>query len=110
MALGTVRYFDAERGFGYIIPDDGSSALTAHREEIVDSPLSGGLMVGWRVQYEEAAGKKARLAREVCVVEVVLDDDDEPAAHELEGHESAAHELEGHQSEHEPEVHEHAMA
>ena len=85
MALGTVRYFDAERGFGYINPDDGSTALTVHREEIVDSPLSGGLMLGWRVEYEEAADRRGRVAVEVSVVEVVIDDD-------------------------EPEVHEHAMA
>ena len=85
MALGTVRYFDPGRGFGYINPDDGSSALAVHREEIVDSPLSGALMLGWRVEYEEAASNKGRMAREVCVVEVVVDDD-------------------------EPEVHEHAMA
>lgn len=85
MALGTVRYFDAGRGFGYIIPDDGSSALTVYRDGIIDSPLSGGLMLGWRVEYEEAAGKNGSVADEVCVVEVVIDDD-------------------------EPEVHEHAMA
>lgn len=81
MALGTVRYFDTDRGFGYITPDDGSGAVTVHSEEIVDSPMSGGLMLGWRVEYEEAADKKGRIASEVSVVEIVIDDD-EPEEHE----------------------------
>lgn len=81
MALGTVRYFDPGRGFGYITPDDGSTALTVLREEIVDSPTSGALGLNWRVEYEEAASERGRRATEVCVVEVVIDDE-EPEVHE----------------------------
>ena len=81
MALGTVRYFDPQRGIGYITPDDGGGALTVYPSEIVDSPLSGALGLGWRVEYEEAAGKKGPIASEVVVVEIVLDDD-EPEVHE----------------------------
>lgn len=76
MALGIVRYFDSQRGFGYITPDAGGNAFAVHRDEIVDSPVSGGLMLGWRVEYEESSDRRGLIAREVAVVEVVLPDDD----------------------------------
>lgn len=84
MAIGTVRYFDPERGFGYITPDDGGSALAVHREEIVDSPVDGGLMLGWRVEYEPGSGPGGLMASEVTVVEVVLpgDDDEDLGRHD----------------------------
>ncbi len=77
MALGTVRYFDPTRGFGYIVPDDGGNALAVQREEIIDSPISGSLMLGWRVDYESGSSRTGLTAREVTVVEVVLPDDHE---------------------------------
>ena len=79
MALGTVRYFDPGRGFGYITPDGGGNALAVHREEIIDSPASGGLMLGWRVEFERDSGPGRPTACEVAVVEVVLPDDDDDA-------------------------------
>lgn len=82
MALGTVRYFDPDRGFGYITPDDGSGALAVHREEIVDSPIDGGLMLGWRVEYEGGSDGRGQVASEVSVVEVVLADEDEGGRHD----------------------------
>ncbi len=82
MALGTVRYFDPDRGFGYITPDDGGNALAVHRQEIIDSPISGGLMLGWRVEYESGSGPRGLTASEVAVVEVVLPDDDDTGRHD----------------------------
>ena len=77
MALGTVRYFDPDRGFGYITPDDGGNALAVHRNDIVDSPVSGNLMLSWRVEYEPGMAAGGPVASEVAVVEVVLPDEDE---------------------------------
>lgn len=77
MALGIVRYFDPDRGFGYITPDDGGRALAVHRQEILDSPVAGNLMLGWRVEYESGSSPGGPVASEVTVVEVVLPDDDE---------------------------------
>jgi CspA family cold shock protein len=82
VALGTVRYFDPDRGFGYITPDDGGNALAVHREDIVDSPVSGNLMLSWRVEYEAGSGAGGLVAREVAVVEVVLPDEDEGGRHD----------------------------
>jgi len=82
MALGTVRYFDSQRGFGYITPDSGGNAFSVHRDEIIDSPLSGGLMLGWRVEYEESSDRRGLIAREVAVVEVVLPDEGDSGRHD----------------------------
>ena len=35
MPQGTVRWFDAERGFGFLAPEDGSADLFVHASEIV---------------------------------------------------------------------------
>lgn len=82
MALGTVRYFDPQRGFGYITPDDGSGAVAFHSNEIVDSPIAGGLMLDWRVEYERGHDGPRLVASEITVVEVVLPDEDDSGRHD----------------------------
>ena len=51
MALGTVKFFDATRGFGFIKPDEGAKDVFVHKTA-VESAGMGTLTEGQRVQFE----------------------------------------------------------
>ena len=58
MPHGIVRWFDAERGFGFLAPDDGSPDVFVHASEIVGDGGSKVLREGQAVEFE--AGKNDR--------------------------------------------------
>ena len=64
MATGTVKWFSAEKGFGFIVPDDGGKDLFVHHSNI-DSSGFRSLTDGQRVQYEAGQGKKGPEATKV---------------------------------------------
>lgn len=51
MAIGTVKFFDSSRGFGFIQPEDGSKDVFVHKTA-VDSAGMKPLREGQRIQYE----------------------------------------------------------
>lgn len=51
MAIGTVKFFDAHRGFGFIQPEDGAKDVFVHKSA-VESAGMGTLTEGQRVRYE----------------------------------------------------------
>ena len=55
MATGTVKWFNAEKGFGFIAPDDGSADVFAHF-----SAISGN---GYRSLEEGQKGLQAENIR-----------------------------------------------
>lgn len=59
MATGTVKFFDEEKGFGFIIPDDASVELFLHKSK-VPADVIHSVKADARVSYEvgEKAGKK----------------------------------------------------
>jgi CspA family cold shock protein len=64
MATGTVKWFNADKGFGFITPDDGTKDLFVHHSAI----NSGGyrdLAEGAKVSYDAEAGEKGPKAANV---------------------------------------------
>lgn len=52
MPHGTVRWFDAERGFGFLAPEDGSPDVFVHASEIVGGGGAPVLREGQAVEFE----------------------------------------------------------
>lgn len=52
MAQGKVKFFDTQKGFGFIKPDDGSKDVFVHRNNIEDLDYNQGLEDGEAVEFE----------------------------------------------------------
>jgi CspA family cold shock protein len=69
---GTVRWFDPERGFGFLAPEDGSGDLFVHASEIVgDTSL---LREGQAVEFDVGEGDRGPQARGVRITGAVAAD------------------------------------
>jgi CspA family cold shock protein len=64
---GTVRWFDADRGFGFLAPADGSADLFVHVSEIAGDSGTRQLREGQAVEYEVGEGDRGPQARGVRV-------------------------------------------
>ena len=58
MAQGTVKWFNAQKGFGFIQPDDGGSDAFVHISAVERSGL-GDLREGQKVSFELVADRKS---------------------------------------------------
>ena len=61
MPQGTVKWFNDEKGYGFITPDDGSEDLFVHHTGIAGSGFKS-LEEGEKVSYEVTRGKKGMQA------------------------------------------------
>jgi len=68
MSNGTVKWFDATKGFGFIAPDDGSKDLFVHHSEIQSGDEYATLNDGQAVEYEVGQGQKGPCANKVKAV------------------------------------------
>ncbi|MGW1681943.1 cold-shock protein [Saccharopolyspora sp. NPDC002376] len=66
MAQGTVKWFNAEKGFGFIAPDDGGPDVFVHYSAI-DSSGFRELSEDQKVTYEVTQGPKGPQAASVRV-------------------------------------------
>jgi cold shock CspA family protein len=62
---GTVRFFNAEKGFGFIEPDDGGDDVFVHYSAIADRGGYRSLDEGQRVEYTASPGQKGLQADSV---------------------------------------------
>mgnify|MGYP003946629025 CR=1 FL=1 len=67
MATGTVKWFNAEKGFGFITPDDGGKDLFVHHTAIVMDGYKT-LAEDAKVQFESAEGAKGPEAKGVSLL------------------------------------------
>ncbi|MEM7059772.1 MAG: cold-shock protein [Pseudomonadota bacterium] len=59
MAQGTVKWFNATKGFGFIQPDEGGKDVFVHISAVERSGLSG-LNDNQKVSYELESGRDGR--------------------------------------------------
>lgn len=59
MSVGTVKWFNPSKGFGFIEPDDGTKDVFVHISAVERSNL-GHLGEGQRVQFDLERGQQGR--------------------------------------------------
>src|SRR5690348_11426177 len=64
MATGTVKWFNADKGYGFITPDDGGEDLFVHHSAILGEGYKT-LAENAKVQYEPEQGQKGPQATNV---------------------------------------------
>jgi len=62
MTTGTVKFYNSQKGFGFIEPDDGSKDVFVHAtalERAGMSALSDGQKVSFETEVDQRSGKTA---------------------------------------------------
>jgi len=67
MATGTVKWFNDDKGFGFITPDDGCKDLFVHHSAIKSDGFRS-LPEGAKVSYEAEQGPKGPAAANVQTI------------------------------------------
>jgi CspA family cold shock protein len=67
MATGTVKWFNGDKGFGFIEPDGGGADVFAHYSNIQAQGFRE-LTEGQKVEFDVAQGQKGPQAENIRVV------------------------------------------
>lgn len=63
---GTIKFFNAQKGFGFITPDNGNKDIFVHANNVRGDAKS--LREGQKVEYVEAPGRKGPEATDVSIL------------------------------------------
>src|SRR5690349_1619214 len=61
MAIGTVKWFNAQKGYGFIQPEDGSKDVFVHISAVERSGI-GNLHEGQRLSFELERGNQGKIS------------------------------------------------
>jgi CspA family cold shock protein len=61
MAIGTVKWFNAQKGYGFIQPEDGSKDIFVHISAVERSGI-GDLREGQKVSFELERGQQGKVS------------------------------------------------
>ncbi len=64
MTQGTVKWFNSEKGFGFIAPDDGSKDVFVHHSAVIATGYRS-LDENQRVEFDTVQGQKGPQAENV---------------------------------------------
>jgi len=67
MSVGTVKWFNATKGFGFIQPDDGSKDVFVHISAVEKAGL-GSLNEGQKVRFEVVSERGKQAAANLALV------------------------------------------
>jgi CspA family cold shock protein len=64
MPIGKVKWFNAEKGFGFVEPEDGSEDMFVHISAVEDAGMET-LVCGQRIAFDK--GTNARNGRPIAI-------------------------------------------
>lgn len=70
MLTGTVKFFNDERGYGFIVPDAGGPDHFVHVIAVKNAGLGESLEIGQRLSYDLRADVRNDRERAVNLVEI----------------------------------------
>jgi CspA family cold shock protein len=68
MPTGIVKWFNLQRGYGFIVPDDGGEDAFVHISAVEQAGLIG-LNEGQKIKYDTAEGKNGKTAAQIISVD-----------------------------------------
>ena len=63
MSIGTVKWFNAQKGYGFIAPDDGTKDVFVHISAVEAAGL-GNLNEGQKLSFDVQRGQQGKLSAE----------------------------------------------
>ncbi|HJS87285.1 MAG TPA: cold-shock protein [Acetobacteraceae bacterium] len=61
MTTGTVKWYNSQKGYGFIAPEDGSKDVFVHVSAVEQSGI-GSLTEGQKVSFDVERGRQGKLA------------------------------------------------